>query len=86
MKSLITSELEIDKSTLKFKQHNIEHHIAHIASSYFISPWNKCAGFSVDGSGDFVTTMFAKCEGNQIKGFEENICTKFIRVFIYNGL
>ena len=78
MKSLIASELEIDKSTLKFKQHNIEHHIAHIASSYFISPWNKCAGFSVDGSGDFVATMFAKCEGNQIKVLK--------KIFVPNSL
>ena len=39
----------------------------------------KCAGFNVDGSGDFVTTMFAKCEGNQIKVLKKNICTKFIR-------
>jgi carbamoyltransferase len=78
LRSVIASELDVDKSTLKFKQHNIEHHIAHIASSYFISPWEKCAGFSVDGSGDFVTTMFTKCEGNEIKVLK--------KIFVPNSL
>ena len=78
LRSIIASELGVDKSTLKFKQHNIEHHIAHIASSYFISAWKKCAGFSIDGSGDFVTTMFTKCEGNDIKVLK--------KVFVPNSL
>jgi carbamoyltransferase len=55
-----------DPLKLKFQQHNIEHHLAHVASAYFISPWDKCAGFSMDGSGDFVTTMFAECRDDTI--------------------
>src|SRR5206468_10104537 len=43
------------------------HHIAHIASAYYCSPWERAAGFSYDGSGDFVSTMMANCEGNEIK-------------------
>ncbi len=66
MKELFVRELDADPAQLRFEQLHVEHHLAHIAGSYFISPWERCAGFSVDGSGDFVTCMLAKCEGDQI--------------------
>jgi carbamoyltransferase len=67
VRSLMASALDIDARTLRFKKHRLEHHIAHIASAYYCSPWDKAAGFSYDGSGDFVSTMMARCEGNQIE-------------------
>src|SRR5271154_2000316 len=65
--SLIAKTLDVDPKALRFRQHHLEHHIAHIASAYYCSPWEKAAGFSYDGSGDFVSTMMARCEGNQIE-------------------
>lgn len=65
--SIIARECEVDASELRFQSHKVEHHLAHIASSYFISPWDRCAGFSMDGSGDFVTCMLARCEGREIE-------------------
>jgi carbamoyltransferase len=65
--SLIAKALDVDPKTLRFQEHHLEHHIAHIASAYYCSPWEKAAGFSYDGSGDFVSTMMARCEGNQIE-------------------
>src|SRR5580700_2868727 len=65
--SLIAKALDVDPKALRFRQHHLEHHIAHIASAYYCSPWEKAAGFSYDGSGDFVSTMMARCEGNQIE-------------------
>ena len=67
VRSLLAQALEIDPSTLKFQQHHVEHHLAHIASAYYCSPWEKAAGFSYDGSGDFVSTMMARCEGHNIQ-------------------
>jgi carbamoyltransferase len=64
---LIANALEVDPAQLKFREHHLEHHIAHIASAYYCSPWDKAAGFSYDGSGDFVSTMAARCEGNNIE-------------------
>src|SRR5579863_6995699 len=65
--TLIAQALDVDPETLAFQQHHVEHHIAHIASAYYCSPWEKAAGFSYDGSGDFVSTMTARCEGNHIE-------------------
>jgi carbamoyltransferase len=67
LRSLVSRALDIDPGTLRFQEHHLEHHIAHIASAYYCSPWERAAGFSYDGSGDFVSTMMARCEGNEIE-------------------
>ena len=66
VRELIARSLECAAQTMRFKVHHLEHHIAHIASAYYCSPWEKAAGFSYDGSGDFVSTMMARCEGNKV--------------------
>ncbi len=66
VRELIAKNLECDAQAMRFKVHHLEHHIAHIASAYYCSPWDKAAGFSYDGSGDFVSTMMARCEGNRV--------------------
>ncbi|HWZ83121.1 MAG TPA: carbamoyltransferase C-terminal domain-containing protein [Terriglobales bacterium] len=78
VRSLLAQALDVDETTLKFREHHLEHHIAHIASSYYCSPWEKAAGFSYDGSGDFVSTMKAICEGSEIEVLE--------RVFLPHSL
>ncbi len=67
VRSLLAKALDVDSAQLGFQEHHLEHHIAHIASAYYCSPWDKAAGFSYDGSGDFVSTMMARCEGNNIE-------------------
>lgn len=67
VRALLARALAVDSSQLRFQEHHLEHHIAHIASAYYCSPWEKAAGFSYDGSGDFVSTMMARCEGNEIE-------------------
>ncbi|MGB9489028.1 MAG: carbamoyltransferase C-terminal domain-containing protein [Terriglobales bacterium] len=66
VRSLLAQALDIDPKQLTFREHRVEHHLAHIASAYYCSPWEKAAGFSYDGSGDFVSTMMARCDGNDI--------------------
>lgn len=67
LRTLIIQSLSADPARLRFTEHHLEHHIAHIASAFYCSPWEKAAGFSYDGSGDFVSTMTARCEGTEIE-------------------
>ncbi len=53
-------------STFSGKIKNVEHHRSHIASAFFASPFEKAACLTIDGSGDFTTTMTAIGEGNSI--------------------
>lgn len=46
--------------------HNVEHHRAHLASSYFVSPFDSAAVISVDGFGDFISTMWGMGEGAKV--------------------
>jgi len=78
VRSLLIKALDVDPEVLRFQENYLEHHIAHIASAYYCSPWDKAAGFSYDGSGDFVSTMMARCEGNDIEILE--------RVFLPHSL
>ena len=48
------------------KVKNIEHHRSHLASAFFASPFEEAACLSIDGSGDFSTTMTATGRGNDI--------------------
>lgn len=45
----------------------VEHHRSHLASAFFASPFEEAACISIDGSGDFTTTMTAIGKGNNIK-------------------
>jgi carbamoyltransferase len=45
----------------------VEHHVAHLASSYYSSGYDEAAGFSYDASGDFVSTMYARCADQAIE-------------------
>ncbi|HSE34176.1 MAG TPA: carbamoyltransferase C-terminal domain-containing protein [Pyrinomonadaceae bacterium] len=57
----------LHKDRLKAQFHNIEHHRAHLASSFFVSPFDRAALLSIDGFGDFISTMWAVGEGNSIE-------------------
>ncbi|MFW6116914.1 MAG: carbamoyltransferase, partial [bacterium] len=54
-------------SDLKAAFHNIEHHRAHLASAFFVSPFDEAAILSVDGMGDFVSTMWGRGHDNSIE-------------------
>lgn len=56
----------VDAHEIKNKIKNIEHHRSHLASAFFASPFDEAAILSIDGSGDFTTTMIATGKGNKI--------------------
>jgi carbamoyltransferase len=57
-----------DPAKVSFEVVGVEHHLAHISSAYFLSPFEELtAGFSYDASGDFASMMAARCEGNRIE-------------------
>lgn len=57
----------VSKRSLRAQFHNVEHHLAHLASCFFVSPFERAALLSIDGFGDFISTMWAIGEGNRIE-------------------
>jgi carbamoyltransferase len=46
--------------------HWVEHHPAHLASTYFVSPFDHAAVCALDGFGDFVSTSWAVGRGRSL--------------------
>ncbi len=67
IKAEIADRLGYDMRYVKAQVHNIEHHRSHMASAFLVSPFNECAILSVDGFGDFTSTMRGIGQGNKIK-------------------
>ncbi|MDX6528849.1 MAG: carbamoyltransferase, partial [Blastocatellia bacterium] len=59
LKGELAKALGVSSATLRARFHNIEHHRAHLASSFCVSPFEHAALLSIDGFGDFVSTMWA---------------------------
>src|SRR5262249_20301051 len=63
----LASICDEDPAKVSFAIINVEHQLAHIASAYYVSPFETVtAAFSYDASGDFASAMAARCEGTQI--------------------
>jgi carbamoyltransferase len=58
IKEEIVQALRVGPEDIKAQIHNVEHHQAHLASSFFVSPFDEAALFSVDGLGDFASMMW----------------------------
>lgn len=67
LKSDFIKHLSVSKDQLKAQFHNVEHHRAHLASSFYVSPFEKAALLSLDGFGDFISTMWGVGEGNSFE-------------------
>ena len=58
--------LGVSPDAVRAKIHNIEHHRAHLASAFLVSPFESAAVVSVDGFGDFVSTMWGMGQDTEI--------------------
>ncbi|PLZ52996.1 carbamoyltransferase [Fischerella thermalis] len=65
--------------------HTLEHHTTHLASTFFVSPFEKAAILSVDGMGDFVSTLSGAGEGNRLEYFSRTYYPHSIG-YLYNAI
>jgi len=67
IKTKLTQKFISKAVSLKCKMHHVEHHVAHLASAFLVSPFENAAVVSVDGFGDFVGAMWGSGNGNHVK-------------------
>jgi carbamoyltransferase len=65
-KRTLADDLGVPANRLRLKTHFVEHHLAHIASSYYVSPFDRAAVLSIDGFGDMISAMWGVGEGGRI--------------------
>ncbi len=67
IKTVLAESLNVQESSLTMRFHNLEHHFAHMASAFLVSPFKQAAVISVDGFGDFCSTMLGQGEDGSIE-------------------
>jgi len=62
----LAKAFDVSADTIRAKFHRVEHHQAHLASTFFVSPFDQAALLSADGLGDFASTMWGSGRGNRM--------------------
>jgi carbamoyltransferase len=62
----LAKTVDVDPRKLTAKFHRVEHHQAHLASSFYCSPFERAALLSADGLGDFASTMWGTGNGSRM--------------------
>ena len=81
IKQELSNAFSIKESEIKAEVHNIEHHRAHMASAFFASPFKESAILSIDGFGDFTSTMIGIGKGKKIEVLDSVIYPHSVGVF-----
>jgi carbamoyltransferase len=63
----LAQTFDFDPKKINAKFHRVEHHQAHLASSFYCSPFERAALLSADGLGDFASTMWGTGSGSRMK-------------------
>jgi len=53
--------------TFRGELHQVEHHLAHLASAFYVSPFDEAVAVSVDGFGDFASAAWGMGRGASIE-------------------
>jgi carbamoyltransferase len=63
----LAQAFDMDPAKVTARFHRVEHHQAHLASAFFVSPFERAALLSADGLGDFASTMWGSGTGSRMK-------------------
>jgi carbamoyltransferase len=63
----LAQAFDADPLKIAAKFHRVEHHQAHLASAFFVSPFERAALLSADGLGDFASTMWGTGDGSRME-------------------
>ena len=86
----LSRSLGVDASSLRAKVHRVEHHRAHSASAFLVSPFEEAAVVSIDAFGDFRSTMVSLGQGAGMQvlstvGFPHSLGLLYTAVTQYLG-
>ena len=59
-------EMAFPGDAFRGKIHRVEHHLAHLASCFLVSPFEEAVTVSVDGFGDFASAAWGRGKGTSI--------------------
>ena len=66
IREALAAAFDIEPAEISATFHRVEHHQAHLASAFFVSPFERAALLSADGLGDFASTMWGTGTNNRM--------------------
>ncbi|MHC4893917.1 MAG: carbamoyltransferase family protein [Planctomycetota bacterium] len=66
VRSQLASALGVAEGDVRAEVHNVEHHRAHLASAFLVSPFQSAAVASIDGFGDFSSAVWGHGVGGDV--------------------
>jgi carbamoyltransferase len=81
VRTALVGALDVGPDALRAQVHNVEHHQAHVASAFFVSPFDEAAVLSIDGFGDFCSTMTAVGRGSSFEVLDRVLFPHSLGIF-----
>jgi carbamoyltransferase len=81
VRELLADAFGVKSEGLHAAVHNVEHHLAHAASAFFVSPFDEAAVLTLDGFGDFASTMLAHGRDNSLEVLERVLFPHSLGIF-----
>jgi carbamoyltransferase len=66
VRGALADAVGVEAGTLRARFHHVEHHRAHAASAFHASPFDDAAVLTLDGFGDYASTMLAVGRGTEL--------------------
>jgi carbamoyltransferase len=66
IREALAQACDADRARISAEFHRIEHHQAHLASAFLVSPFERAVLLSADGLGDFASTMWGFGAGHRM--------------------
>jgi carbamoyltransferase len=81
VKTQVAEALAVPVDALRAQVHNVEHHLAHAASAFFVSPFDEAAVLTLDGFGDFASTMLCRGQANRLEVLDRVLFPHSLGIF-----
>jgi carbamoyltransferase len=81
VRGALAAALDVPETSFTATFHAVEHHQAHVASAFFVSPFEDAAILSIDGFGDFTSTMLALGRGNRFEVLDRVLFPHSLGIF-----
>jgi carbamoyltransferase len=67
VKAEVAAALGVEEGAIRARLHHVEHHLAHLCSAFHVSPFGDAAILSIDGFGDFRSTMLGHGQDTAVR-------------------
>lgn len=81
IRTQLATTFGLEENAIKAEIHNVEHHRSHMASAFFASPFQDSAILSIDGFGDFTSTMIGVGRENKIEVLNSVVFPHSVGIF-----